>query len=94
MAETLSLDDLEKYADNVYEAIVMIAKRARQINELHKRMLDSATENMTRDEDYDDEGVSKDLVDHQYLKLPNPTSLALKEMLEGKLNKEYPEIED
>ena len=93
MAETLSLEDLEKNADNIYEAIVIIAKRARQINELQKRMLESETEAITNNDDYDDDGVSKDLVDHQYLKLPNPTTIALQEMLDGKLQREYPEKE-
>jgi len=91
MIKTLPLAELDKFADNIYEAVVIVAKRARQINELQKRMLDSETESITSGDNYDDEGVSKDLVDRQYLKLPKPTSIALQEMLEGKLSREYPE---
>ena len=45
---------------------------------------------MSNNDNYDDEGVSQDVVDRQYLKLPKPTSVALQEMLEGKLTKQYP----
>ncbi len=93
MIKTLPLAELDKFADNIYEAVVIVAKRARQINELQKRMLDSETESITSGDNYDDEGVSKDLVDRQYLKLPKPTSIALQEMLEGKLSREYPDKE-
>jgi DNA-directed RNA polymerase subunit K/omega len=94
MAETLPLEALEKYADNIYEAIVIISKRARQINEFQKKMLENQYETIANDDDFDDEGVSRDLVDHQYIKLPNPTSVALQEMLEGKLEKGYPDSPD
>jgi DNA-directed RNA polymerase subunit K/omega len=93
MAETLALHELEKQAESIYEAIVIIAKRARQINELQKRVLDTEAETISRTEEFDDEGVNKDYIDHQYLKLPNPTTIALQEMLEGKLAHEYPEEE-
>jgi len=93
MVETLPLEEFEKYADNVYEAVVIIAKRARQINELQKRLLNAEVEAQVSSEDFDDEGISKDYVEHKFLKLPKPTTLALQEMLEGKLQKEYPEKE-
>jgi DNA-directed RNA polymerase subunit K/omega len=91
MIRTLPLDNLDQYAENVYEAIIMIAKRARQINEMQKRVLDAEAASMTNSDNYDDEGVSQDVVDRQYLKLPKPTSVALQEMLDGKLSKDYPE---
>ncbi len=94
MAETLPLDELEKYADNVYEAIVMIAKRARQINDLQKRRMEKEMEAILQNTTFDDENVSQDVVDHQYLKLPNPTTIALQEMMEGKLARDYPEVDD
>lgn len=91
MAETLPLEEFEKQASNIYEAIIIMAKRAKQINELQKRVLERQNDSQMREEDYDDEGVSKDLVEHQFLKLPKPTTIALQEMLEGKLTFEYPE---
>ncbi len=91
MIHTLPLESLEKNADNVYEAIIMIARRARQINELQKRVMDKATEAMNNSESFDDEGVNHDVVEHQYLKLPKPTSVSLQEFLQAKLASEYPE---
>ena len=91
MIHTLPLESLEKNADNVYEAIIMIARRARQINELQKQIMDKATEAMNSSESFDDEGVNHEVVDHQYLKLPKPTSVSLHEFMQDKLKGEYPE---
>ena len=33
MVSTVPLDELERHAGNIYEAIVIVAKRARQIND-------------------------------------------------------------
>ena len=91
MADTIALEELEKYADNVYEAIIMMARRARQINDQQKQLLEEHVEQYVSDESLDEDGFNQDLVDHQYLKLPKPTTIAMQEMLEGKLVKEYPE---
>ena len=91
MIQTLPLHELDQYAVNVYEAIIMIARRARQINELQKKVLDAEAASISNSDNYDDEGVNQDLVDRQYLKLPKPTTMALQEMMLGKLKKEYPD---
>jgi DNA-directed RNA polymerase subunit K/omega len=91
MIRTLPLETFEKNADNVYEAIIMIARRSRQINELQKRVMDKATEAINNSEGFDDEGVNHEVVDHQYLKLPKPTTISLQEFLQEKLVSEYPE---
>ncbi|NIA30332.1 MAG: hypothetical protein GWP06_10525 [Actinobacteria bacterium] len=93
MAETLPIDELEKRADNIYEAIVMISQRARQINDMQKKMLEEQVE-AAADEDEIDGDIDMDRVDRQYLKLPKPTTIALQEMMEGKLSKEYPGKDD
>jgi DNA-directed RNA polymerase omega subunit len=92
MIRTLPLDKLDEHTENIFEAIVIIAKRARQINELQKRLLDAEMESLSSSS-FDDEGVSKNFVDKQYLKLPKPTEIALEEMLSGKLSFDYPELE-
>jgi hypothetical protein len=91
MIHTLPLEAMEQNADNVYEAIIMIARRARQINELQKRVMDKATEAINSSEAFDDEGVNHDVVEHQYLKLPKPTTVSLQEFMQAKLTSEYPE---
>lgn len=89
MAETLPLEKLENKVDSLYEAIVIIARRARQINELQKQLIDKETEANASDNDMDEVLLDSDYLDRQYLKLPKPTTLALQEMLDGKLNYEY-----
>lgn len=93
MAETLPLDVLETHAENLYEAIVMIARRARQINDRQKQLLEEQVEQYALDDNLDEEGFTQDVVDRQYLKLPKPTTIAMQEMLDGKLHKQYPDEE-
>ncbi len=88
MAETLPLEQLEKNVDSLYEAIVVIARRARQINEMQKQLIDKETAD-NDDEDLDEIIGDEDYLDREFLKLPKPSTLALQEMLEGKLNFEY-----
>ena len=38
MVSTIPLNEIEKHADNIYEAIIILAKRARQINDEQKRL--------------------------------------------------------
>jgi DNA-directed RNA polymerase subunit K/omega len=90
MGSTLPLDELIKHADNLYEAIIMIAKRANEINSHQKKMLDEQAEANDFDEDFDEDVVNHDYLDRQYVKMPKPTTLALAEMMEGKLKKNPP----
>jgi DNA-directed RNA polymerase subunit K/omega len=89
MIETLPLDEFDRHFENIFEAIVAVAKRARQINQIQKQLIDAETEALSNG-NFDDEGVSKDFVDGQYIKLPKPTTIALQEMLQGKLVTRYP----
>lgn len=100
MVSTIPLEELERHADNLYEAIVVIAKRARQINDEQKRYIeqelgyDSALDNVNAsDADDDVEEVRDERVKApvKLIKLPKPTSLSLDEMVGGKLNFEYAE---
>ncbi len=88
MAETLPLEKLEEKVDSLYEAIVVIARRARQINEMQKQLIDRETAN-NDDDDLDEIIAAEDYLDKQFLKLPKPSTLALQEMMEGKLDFEY-----
>ncbi len=100
MASTIPLEELKKHSANIYEAIMIIAKRARQINDDQKRLIeqetgyDSSMDNVN-DDDSDDEGPEtaeeRQTQPLKYIKLPKPTTLALEEMLSGKLNHRYTE---
>jgi len=88
MAETLPLEKLEENVSSIYEAIVIIARRARQINDVHKRLIDAEL-STDEEEETIDESLNRDIVESKYLKLPKPTTLAMDEMLSGKLVHEY-----
>jgi len=94
---TTNLEDLVKHVGNVYEAIVVIAKRARQINEEQKMLIetelgiDGDSDNDAYEEDQDEIERGDEI---SYLKLPKPTRIALEELLAGTLNFEYLEKEN
>ncbi|MDW7681036.1 MAG: DNA-directed RNA polymerase subunit omega [bacterium] len=90
MSATLSFDELDKHSENVYEAIVIIAKRARQINEEQKRYIETETglDDSISDSD-DEEEFEQDRDEIKIIKLPKPTQLAIEEYLQGKLKYEY-----
>ena len=91
MVGPIALEDIEKYAENVYEAIMIIAKRARQINDEQKQFVESQIDTQEEtDENFNDE-VPEEMYDQSYVRLPKPTWLALEEMLSGKLKCEYDE---
>jgi len=93
MLSTLPLEELEKYTQNIYEAIIVIAKRARQINLEQKKLVASDEDNDSPYDDYGEEEFEKKTQDYrnEKFKLPKPTTIALKEFLEGKLQFNYPE---
>lgn len=88
MITTISLNEIEKYADNIYEAIIILAKRARQINEEQKRLYQLESDYDEGYEDYEDEQTEK-IILKPYKKLPKPTTVALKEFLVGKIRYDY-----
>lgn len=100
MASTIPIEELKKHSSNIYEAIMIIAKRARQINDDQKRLIEQETgydSNMdsVHDDDADDEAVEnaedRQVQPVKYIKLPKPTTLALDEMMSGRLNYRYAE---
>jgi DNA-directed RNA polymerase omega subunit len=93
--KTIPLDEVERHVENIYEAIVIIAKRAKQINAEQKRIIETEV-GLNEEDMYDDEeeNGSERGDTSRFVKLPKPTSIALKEMLEGKINFEYIEKEE
>jgi len=96
MSSTIPLSELEKLSGNLYEAIVIIAKRARQINEEQKSLIDIETEIDESIDDYEDveadeEDPNEELEEakRKVIKLPKPTELAIQEMLTGKIKWDY-----
>ncbi len=91
MIKTLPLKELEKYTSNIYEAIIVLAKRARQINDEQKQTLvNEADEEF---EEFDEDEGEIEVVKTDYVPLPKPTTLALNELLAGRIKFEYREQE-
>jgi len=94
-----SLEELTAHAANVYEAVVMMSKRARQINDEQKIILDmekdvDSVADVKDNEDFDDVEIDREALMREHIKLPKPTRLAMQEVIEEKLNYRYDEPED
>lgn len=98
MVSTISQDELQKHAHNVYEAIVVVAKRSRQINDDQKRLIDletgydEANEQVAAeefDEEMDEFAEERQPENTKFLRLPKPTTIALEELLSEKLEYRY-----
>lgn len=92
-----NLNELQAKTGNLYESIVIIAKRANQIanklrEELHKKLEDfnTVTDNLEEvHENREQIEISK-----SYERMPNPALLATQEFLEGKVYFRIPQKDE
>ncbi len=88
--KTLDLKDFEKRTDNVYEACLVIAKRAREINA--GRISERKEKEMLEESGYDQE---LDIYDREFMegieheREINPTVIAQDQLLKGKIKYRY-----
>lgn len=88
--KTLDLKDLEKRTDNVYEACLVIAKRAREINA--GRIAERKEKEILEESGYDQE---LDIYDREFMegieheREINPTVIAQDQLLKGKIKYRY-----
>ncbi len=88
----VDLKDVTGEASSVYEAIVVMSKRARQINDELKQNLDMRLEDVIAQFEEEQEmtnnpdqlAISKD-----FDRIPKPTFLAIDEMLDGEIAFRY-----
>lgn len=83
----IEIEELESKAGNIYEAVVVAAKRARQINDEHKLEYNQRVEPLTQTETDDDTLVSKDKmnISVDFEKRIKPTEQGLDELLDDRL---------
>ena len=91
MVKTLDLELLVQHAKNIYEAAIIIARRARQINLENKIKLERELELEGSDGDFDDEDFEQPRILERHLNLPKPPLVALKEFFNDELIVEYAE---
>lgn len=85
---TYDRDKIEEKVGSIYEAIVIMGKRAEQINaeirtELHQKLDEFAVHNSTLEEVFENREQIE--ISRYYEKLPKPTLIATQEYIEGKL---------
>jgi DNA-directed RNA polymerase subunit K/omega len=89
----VDLDVLSKTAENIYEAIVVISKRARQINDEYKVQMNMELETISsKSTDEESESNPDQLnISMKFEKLEKPTKKALGDMQKGELRFRYKE---
>ncbi|MHB1050688.1 MAG: DNA-directed RNA polymerase subunit omega [Bacteroidota bacterium] len=97
--KTLEIKELEAKAANVYEAIVVLSKRARQINEETKLEFQQRIENLVAlpsspDEVEDVANPDQLKVSLEFEKRPKPTEEAIEELMNNQLDARYKEAEE
>ncbi len=84
---TYNRDAIEKETENLYEAIVIMANRANQINgELKKELVDKLEEFATHNDSLEEVFENKEQIEVSrfYERLPKPTAIAVEEWLENR----------
>lgn len=93
--ETINLKDIETHASNIYEAIVVCAKKGRLINEENKieyNALLSTIPEVVNEDDNEELGNPAQLkISLELEKREKPHMQALKEFLDGKIEYKYKE---
>jgi DNA-directed RNA polymerase subunit K/omega len=85
---TYDKDKIEAKVASIYEAIVIMGKRAEQINaeirsELHGKLDEFAVHNSTLEEVFENREQIE--ISKHYEKMPKPTSIAIREWLDDEI---------
>jgi len=85
---TRNVHDLDRSTDNIYESLVIIAKRANQISnnmkeELHSKLAEFASSNDNLEEVFENREQIE--ISKHYERLPKPTLIAMDEFLNDKV---------
>ncbi len=94
MVETLPLDEIKKRNSNIYELVVALAKRARQINEERRAKLHMEINTNEEYDDFEDALNFHPMENQVYERKVKPTRQAIEEYLQGKLEIKYPDEEN
>jgi DNA-directed RNA polymerase omega subunit len=95
----ISIEDLRNKTGNIYEAVVVMSKRARQINDEQKMQIEMEMEHVPQvnnrdNEDFDDVEIDREALMREHKTYPKPSTLSLDQMLKDKINFRYIEPED
>ncbi len=91
--KTLKLKEIESKTDNLYEAVMVISKRARQINTEINDQIKSQLGNIEVDEESGDQNIDRESIISEFDRKAKPTSIAIEELFDDNLDFEYEDKE-
>jgi len=91
--KTLKLKEIESKTDNLYEAVIVISKRARQINTEINDQIKSQLGNIEVDEESGDQNIDRESIISEFDRKAKPTSIAIEELFDDNLDFEYKDKE-
>lgn len=98
MAE-FSYEQLIRKTGNIYEMVVVLSQRARQVTDEQKRAIESEKEYIPasdiRDaEDFDEVEIDREALNRDRVKYPKATTVALDDIIEEKVEFRYVEPDE
>ena len=95
----VSIMDLKKKTNNIYETVVVMCKRARQINDEQKLQIEMEREIVPgvenrENEDFDEVEIDREALLKEHKKYPKPSEVAIEEMLEEKIEYRFIDPEE
>jgi len=91
--KTLKLKEIESKTDSLYEAVMVISKRARQINTEINEQIKSQLGNIEVDEESGEQNIDRESIISEFDRKAKPTSIAIEELFDNNLNFEYEDEE-
>ena len=96
-AITRNLEDISKPTENIYESLIVISKRAKQIaartkEELDAKLQDFAVPTDSLVEEFENQEQIE--ISRCYERIPKPANIAIEEFLKDELFYRRPQVED
>ena len=90
----LSVEDLASKTGNIYEVVVVMGKRARQVTDEQKTIIDRDREVVPTIDNKENEDFGEIEIDHEalmknHVKFPKPARVAIEEMAGGSVHWEF-----
>jgi DNA-directed RNA polymerase subunit K/omega len=87
----ISLEDLSQKTSNIYAAVVVMSKRARQVTDEQKTIIDSEKEVVPyvenkENEDFGEVEIDREALMRNHRKFPKPVRVAIEEMIKSKIS--------
>lgn len=85
--EIVDLRDFVKNSENIYEAVVVASKRARQLHENTTNELKKRIGEIENEEDLEEETIDREKIVREFDKRDKPSMVAIQELIDGKIRR-------